>query len=247
MRVAENKAIHAIAKKRGYPCKNRGDGRQATSHGFHDGQTEGVFTAGTDVEVGGGIEIEHFFAWPLEKATLQNAKRFCCFTEGVRGINARCDHENWQIAKNAHGANNGFKSFRAPVVSNQEQYEITFLKVAASARFRAQREPRRRREVCCVDAIGDDADILALKIISEERRGALGDGDKRNLWILVNPPFQPRQESVVDAPVEPPKETGPCDIAILFVCKFLEAMEERVNEDKIAGDGDRGWNELYAK
>jgi len=33
--------------------------------------------------------------------------------------------------------------------------------------------------------------------------------------------------------MKPPKETGPCRIEVLFVCKFLEAMEERVNEDNI--------------
>src|SRR6266436_4621559 len=84
-----------------------------------------------------------------------------------------------------------------------------------------------------VHAIGDDADIFPSKIIFEERRGALGDGGKRNFRVRVNPPLQSSQESVVDAPVEPPKEAGPCGNEILFVHKFLEAMEERVNDDNI--------------
>jgi hypothetical protein len=74
---------------------------------------------------------------------------------------------------------------------------------------------------------------LALKIISEERRGSLGDSNKRNLWILVNPPLKPRQKSVIGDPVEPPKEAGPSRIKVLFVCKFLEAMKEYVNDDNI--------------
>jgi hypothetical protein len=87
--------------------------------------------------------------------------------------------------------------------------------------------------MCGVHAIGDDANVLASKIILEERRGALGDGRKRNFRVRVNPPLQSSQESVVDTPMEPPKKTGPCGIAILFVCKFLEAMEKRVNDDNI--------------
>src|SRR5882762_9403673 len=85
--------------------------------------------------------------------------------------------------------------------------------------------------MCGVHAIGDDANVLASKIILEERRGALGDGRKRNFRVRVNPPLQSSQESVVDTPMEPPKQTGPCGIAILFVFYFMEAMEKRVTDD----------------
>ena len=33
--------------------------------------------------------------------------------------------------------------------------------------------------------------------------------------------------------MDSPKKTGPCRMVVLFACKFLEAMEERVNDDNI--------------
>ena len=33
--------------------------------------------------------------------------------------------------------------------------------------------------------------------------------------------------------MEPPKETRPCRFVVLFVCKFPEAIEERVSDDDI--------------
>jgi len=49
-----------IVEKRGDACKNRGDGRQATGHGFGNGNTERIFLARTDVEVGGGVSSRIF-------------------------------------------------------------------------------------------------------------------------------------------------------------------------------------------
>jgi hypothetical protein len=33
--------------------------------------------------------------------------------------------------------------------------------------------------------------------------------------------------------MESPKKPGPCGIEVFFACYFLEAMEERVNDDNI--------------
>jgi hypothetical protein len=60
--VTEDEAIRAIVENRGYACKNRGDGGQATGHGFGNGHSERIFLAGADIEISGGIKIEHIFA-----------------------------------------------------------------------------------------------------------------------------------------------------------------------------------------
>jgi len=165
VRVAEDEAIHAIVKKRGYARKNRGDGRQAASHGLRDRQAEGIFKTGTDIEIGGGIKIENILARGFKTAALQNAKRSCSFPERIRRIVPGREHHNWQFSKSTHSAEHSAESFDSPIVSDQEQHEIGFLKAAAAACFIAQREPGGRRKLRRVNAIGNDADILPVKII----------------------------------------------------------------------------------
>ncbi len=126
---------------------------------------------------------------------------------------------------------NGFEPFDAPIVSDQKQHEIRFLNVAAQPSIRAQRKPRRRRKLRCIDAIGNDADILAVKITIEEPRGAQGNGDDGNFRVAVDAALQLSKKSVVNAPMEPPKTVRPCQIEVFFTRKLLEAMEKRVNDD----------------
>src|SRR5260370_31209912 len=211
----------------GMPGSNNG---QTASHGFRDGQAEGIFAAGADVEISGRIEIENILAGRFKTTALRNAQRFCHFVENVRRIAAGGDKENWQFSKSAHGVKNGFEPFDAPIVSDQKQHEISFPNLPAQPRIRARRKPRRRRKLRCIDAIGNDADILAVKITIEEPRGALGNGDDGNFRIGVDAALQLSKKSVVNAPMEPPKTVRPCQIDEFFTRKLLEAMEKRLND-----------------
>ena len=174
--LAEYEPVESVANPIGHAGMPGSNNGQTASHGFRDGQAEGIFAAGADVEIGGRIEIENILARRFKTTALRNAKRICDFTENVRRIVAGRDKENWQFSKSAHGVKNSFEPLDAPIVSDQKQHEISFLNRAAQSRFRTQRKPRGRRKLRRVNAIGNDADILPVKIIGEERGGALRDG-----------------------------------------------------------------------
>src|SRR6266852_2425364 len=232
--LRQNEALHCIANQSGDTGMGGSYDGQAASHGFGDGQAERIFAAGADVEIGGGVEVEYLLARWFKAAALQNGKRFCHFPEGIRRIVAGGDQENRQVAKSGHGAENGFKSFDAPIVSDQEKHEMNFLKVAAQARFGTPREPRRGRKLRVVHTVGNDADILAAEIIAEQRGGALGNSGERNFGVRINAALQASKKGVVGAAMELPKKAGSWQRAVVLARKFLEAMEERVNEDNVS-------------
>src|SRR6266852_1368125 len=156
-----------------------------------------------------------------------------CGDGQAEGIFAGGDQENRQVAKSGHGAENGFKSFDAPIVSDQEKHEMNFLKVAAQARFGTPREPRRGRKLRVVHTVGNDADILAAEIIAEQRGGALGDSGERNFGVRINAALQASKKGVVGAAMELPKKAGSWQRAVVLARKFLEAMKKRVNDDNV--------------
>jgi len=56
------------------PAKIEGDGRQATSHGFGNGHTERISWLGTDVEIGGRIEIENVRARGFQNGSARKCR-----------------------------------------------------------------------------------------------------------------------------------------------------------------------------
>src|SRR6266853_307591 len=83
------------------------------------------------------------------------------------------DHENWQFSKRTDGAKNGFKTFDAPIVANQEQHEICFLNLAPQASDGTRCEARGRQKLSHVDTVGDGARVLPVKIVIQEGGRAL--------------------------------------------------------------------------
>jgi hypothetical protein len=236
--LRHNEAVHTVANQSGDAGVGGSYDGQAASHSFGDGQAKGIFAAGADVEINGGVEVEHILAGRFKAAALENAKRFSRLTERIRRIVAGGDQENRQIAESGHGAENGFQSLHAPIVSNQEQHEIRFLKFAAQALFGTPGEPRGRRKLRGVHAIGNDPDILPVKIlnvkiIAKERGSALGDGDERDFGVRIDMALPCCKKGVVGAAVELPKKAGAWRGAALFARQFPETMEEHVNEDDV--------------
>ncbi len=146
---------------------------QAAGHGFRNRQSKRIFAAWADVEIRGSIKIQNIFARWLKTAAVGNAERTCRFTEKIRGIIPGRDHENWQFSKRTDGAKNGFKTFDAPIVANQEQHEIRFRNLAPQASSGTQREACGRRKLRRVNTVRDDVDILPVKIVIKECGGAL--------------------------------------------------------------------------
>jgi hypothetical protein len=206
--LGQNEAVHIIANQSGDAGIGGSYDRQAGSHGLGDRQAEGIFAAGADVEVGGGVEVEDILAGWFEAAALQDAKGFCRFTERIRRIVAGGDKKNRHVAQGGHGLENGFQSFHAPIVSDQEQHEIRFLKIAAEARLGTTREPGGGRKVGSVDTVGNDADVLAPEIIAEQRGSALGDGGERDFGVRIDVALPRRKKRVVGAAMELSKEAG---------------------------------------
>src|SRR5260370_5099022 len=172
--LAEDDPGESVANPLGHAGMPGSNNGQTASHGFRDGQAEGIFAAGADVEISGRIEIENILARRFKTTALRNAERCCHFRENVWRIVAGRDKENWQFSKSAHGVKNSFEPLDAPIVSDQKQHEISFLNLAAQPCVSAQRKPRGGRKLRCIDAIGNDADILPVKITIQVRRGALG-------------------------------------------------------------------------
>jgi hypothetical protein len=100
-----------------------------------------------------------------------------------------------------------------------------------------------------VHTIGDDSDVFTMKILAEQGGGTRGDGGKRNFRVRVNQPLQSSQKRAVGAPMKSPKKTGPSCIEVFFVRRFLEAMEQGVNDDNIGIQtvDSRGKNDVELK
>jgi hypothetical protein len=60
--LPKNESIRSIVNQIGHAGIHGSNDGKAASHGFRDGQAEGVFAGGADVEIGGAIEIEYIFA-----------------------------------------------------------------------------------------------------------------------------------------------------------------------------------------
>ena len=58
-RIAKNKAIYPVVNKVGDASTNGCHHRQAARHSFGYGKSEGIFLAGTNVNVRRGVKIEH--------------------------------------------------------------------------------------------------------------------------------------------------------------------------------------------
>src|SRR6266849_4766369 len=231
--LRQNEAVHSIANQSGDTGLGGSYDGQAASHGLGDGQAEGIFAGGADVEIRSGVEVEYLLAGWFKAAAFENAKRFCGFTERIGRIVAGGDQENRQVAKSVHGAENGIKPFDTPIVSDQKQHEIRFLKLAPQARLGTPGEPRGGGKVRGVHTVGNDADILAAEIIAEQRGGALGDSGERNFGVRINAALQASKKGVVGAAMEPAKKPGSWRIRVVLARKFLEAMKKRVNDDNV--------------
>jgi len=72
----------------------------------------------------------------------------------------------------------------------------------------------------------DNRDILTMKILTEQR-GRRCEQRQIDFWIGVDARSKRGKKSVIGTPMESPKKTGLSRIEVLFVRKFLEAMEER--------------------
>src|SRR6266566_4387909 len=109
----------------------------------------------------------------------------------------------------------------------------SFLETAAQARLRAACETRGRGKPCRVNTIGNDADILPVEIIGEQRGGALGDGGEGNVRVRVDAALQSCQKRVVSAAMETPKKPRPGGFEFFFAGNFQKTMEQHVNDDDI--------------
>ena len=74
---------------------------------------------------------------------------------------------------------------------------------------------------------------MTAKKIVEQIGSALRNGSQRNLRVYIDKPFQLRKNSVIGAPMKPPKKTRLCRITGFPGTNFAEAMEERVNDDDV--------------
>jgi hypothetical protein len=70
-------------------------------------------------------------------------------------------------------------------------------------------------------------------MIGEKLRCATGNGRKRNPGSRIDAALQSSQKGIVGTPVQLPKEARPCRVTAGFGRKFLETMEEYVNDDDI--------------
>ena len=60
------------------------------------------------------------------------------------------------------------------------------------------------------------------------------NGRERNCGVRIDAAFESRKKSVIRATMKPSKKTGLCRIVDFFTGKFLEAVEERVDDDDIS-------------
>src|SRR5260370_38716756 len=91
VKLAKYEPVESVANPLGHaglPGSNNG---QTASHSFRDGQAEGIFAAGADVEISGRIEIENILARRFKTTDIRNAKRFCHFAATCRNISTDRD------------------------------------------------------------------------------------------------------------------------------------------------------------
>jgi hypothetical protein len=225
------------------------DDRQTAGHGLRHGQAEGVFEAGTDVEIRGGVEIENLFTGRFKVATFQDAELPCTFTVGFRILVAGNDDEEGQTAESPHGVKNGLESLDAPIVADEEKHKIIFLKIAAPASCAAPSQACRGRKLRGVNTVRNDANILPLEIMGEELRGAARDGHEGDLGVRVKTALETGQKRVIGAAMEAAKKTGHGRSGNFLAGKFLEPMEQGMNDDNVGVEAiDSGRkNEVEAK
>ena len=205
--VGENKSIDAFVDELGDAGERGGDHRQAAGHGFGDRQTERIFEAGTDISVGRGIEIESVGAGKLPAATVLKAEAFCDVKEGLAVVAAHSEQTQGKLRQGGHRFEKDGKAFDAPVVANEQDDEIVGLKIPVAASFGAARADCGRGKMGGVDRVGNNTDVLAAKILSEEIGGALRNGRQRNTRVGVNPAFKAAEETIVGAAVELAEKT----------------------------------------
>jgi hypothetical protein len=190
-RITENKTVNAVLDKFAHPGEDRSNHGQATSHGFGDRQAERVFKTRADVKIGCSIEVQNLLAGGGKVTSFQNTEPTGHFAEGIGGFTGYGDKLYRQTAKNTHSLKNRGEAFDAQVVAEEKEHEIILLKFPALPSGRAAQETCDEREYCRVHTVGNDPDVLPVKIAVEELRGALGNSCKVNLRIGVNAAFQP--------------------------------------------------------
>jgi len=87
--------------------------------------------------------------------------------------------------------------------------------------------------MCDVHAVGDNRDILSMKILAEERGRSLRNSRQSDFRIKVDATFQTGKKRVIGAPMKTPKKTQARALELLEAGKFPEAMEKSVNDDQI--------------
>ena len=71
--LAKNETVQFVVDQSGHAGMRGSDYRQPASHGFQDGETEGIFAGGADIEISGRVEIENVIARWFKTATLAKA------------------------------------------------------------------------------------------------------------------------------------------------------------------------------
>ncbi len=87
--------------------------------------------------------------------------------------------------------------------------------------------------MCGVHAVGDNRDILSVKILAEERGRSLRNSHQSEFRIKKDATFQTGKKRVIGAPMKTPKQIQAGGLELLEASKFAEAMEKSVNDDQI--------------
>ena len=117
--IAENEAVDIVADESGHSREAGCDHRETTGHRFRNRQSEGIFAAGADVEVGGCVKINHVTPRTLPLTSMQDAQAFGHFTERLGGIVAYDKKMQGQSGSGSHCSENRWNAFHKPIISDQ--------------------------------------------------------------------------------------------------------------------------------
>lgn len=87
--------------------------------------------------------------------------------------------------------------------------------------------------MCSVHAIGNNRDILTMKILAEQRGCSRRDGGQSDFRIGIDAAFQAGKERVIGASMETSEKARTGGLELFVAGKFQEAMEKSVNDDQV--------------
>lgn len=233
-RVAQDEAIDSIVKKIRYSGKDRSDYRESACHGLRDGQGEGVFAARTNVQIGGGVEIEYCASGRFPKATRGQTEAFRQFLKRLGSVAADNQEMDRQISRRGHGVKDGWQAFYLPIVADEQQQEVAWLQMAVQAGFRAPSRSHRGRKLRGVDAIRNDVGVISVKKTRQLTSRAAGDRCQNDTRVRIDTAFETGEQPVVDAAMHTAEGAGGKGHgAALLACELAQAVKNCVDDDYV--------------